>query len=70
MRELFGNHIEPACCHCELAYPSDDPDMLICMKKGLVRQDFSCRAFQYDPLMRIPRRPRQLETFREEDFQL
>lgn len=68
MGELFGGNIKPACRYCELAYPSGEA--YICSKKGIVKEDFSCRSFRYDPLMRIPHRPPQRESFCPEDFTL
>lgn len=70
MEELFGGKIQPACEHCEYAYPSAEEEMRLCMKKGLVRANFACRAFRYDPIMRIPRPPLEIETFEAADFAL
>ena len=70
MEELFGNRITPACRYCERACPVGNEDSLLCSKKGVVKGDFSCRSFRYDPLMRIPRRPLELEKLDAEDFSL
>ncbi len=72
MRELFGAKIKPACGLCEQAYPAADgsESVRLCLKKGLVKAGYSCRAFRYDPLMRIPRKPLALEEYKAEDFAL
>ncbi len=70
MNELFGNRIQPACRHCENAYPTEDEGLRHCYKKGIVKEDFSCRSFRYDPLSRVPRRPLELERLEAEDFSL
>jgi len=70
MEELFGNRIPPACRYCEHAYPAETEDLRICTKKGLVKEDFSCRAFRYDPLMRVPRRPLEVTHLESEEFSL
>ncbi|MGI6404639.1 MAG: hypothetical protein ACOX0K_10635 [Oscillospiraceae bacterium] len=70
MEELFGNWIQPACRYCENAYPTEQEELRLCSKKGIVKEDFSCRAFRYDPLMRVPHRPLDLVRLEAEDFSL
>ena len=45
---------------------------MICLKKGVVPGGYSCRAFRYDPLKRVPPKPAVLELSRlaPEDFKL
>ncbi len=68
---LFRKKIEPHCAYCARAGKVDEEQM-ICPKKGLVPAGESCRRFRYDPFKRVPPRPkpRDLEAFRPEDFQL
>ena len=68
--DLFGNRIQAACIYCELSYPAGSDDLRLCFKKGIVRTDYYCSKFKYDPLMRIPRRPLELEQYDEKDFKL
>lgn len=71
MEELFGGSITPACRYCGFAYPTGEGEQsLLCAKRGVVAADHSCRSFRYDPLMRVPRRPLELEKFKAEDFAL
>lgn len=67
---LFGNRIQEACIYCEYSYPAGSDDALLCFKKGIVRMDYSCAKFKYDPLMRIPHRPLELDSFQMNDFTL
>ena len=65
---LFGNRITPACEYCEFAAASALKGFRICSKKGTVHITFSCRHYRYDPLMRVPRRPLELDRFEVPDF--
>lgn len=59
--------IERFCAFCELGTPVPAPDGadfdVICPKKGVVRADFVCRRFRYDPLKRNPREKPSLPEF-------
>jgi len=67
---LFGNRIPPSCKYCEFAVPSGRDGFLICHKKGVVMEDFSCRHYRYDPNSRTPHPPLELEKFEEDEFVL
>ena len=47
---------ERLCAFCEKGTPVPGGELVICPKKGLVDERFSCRAFSYDPLKRKPQR--------------
>lgn len=49
-----GN-IEVFCKYCERATPLATEGKLVCSKKGVVTEDYSCRRFIYDPLKRSPK---------------
>ncbi|MCL2568566.1 MAG: hypothetical protein FWE12_03905 [Oscillospiraceae bacterium] len=55
---LFRKNIDPSCAYCkhgsQLSY-----DKVACMKRGVVPLYGSCRKFSYDPLKRVPERPRK-----------
>ena len=46
--------LEKLCKFCERASSLNDPDRMLCRKKGIVNAGYSCRAFAYDPLKRDP----------------
>ena len=68
--ELFGKHIDPACCYCEYSTPTPNPAQLNCRFKGKVEPAESCRRFEYDPLRRVPTRQILLPSYSDEDFSL
>ncbi len=72
VQQLFGANIKPCCSYCEHAYPAAERggDVRLCVKKGVVPAGGSCRAFRYDPIMRIPHRPPQVEKLPAEEFTL
>ena len=48
--------LEKFCAFCEFETPSYGVDGdVICIKKGVVKEDFVCRRFRYDPLKRDPK---------------
>ena len=68
---LFGKNIEPACKYCELALQNMSGERhVLCEKYGVVRGDYHCRKYIYDPTKRIPKPPKPLEKFNPEDFSL
>ena len=68
---LFGKNIEPACKYCELAVKKMDGERhVLCEKHGVVKVDYRCRKYIYDPTKRIPKPPKPLEKFSADDFSL
>ena len=63
---LFKKDMEPRCAYCARG------TAILCKKKGVVEAGGHCRAFQYDPLKRVPPRPAVLDLSRleDEDFSL
>ena len=68
---LFRKKIEKSCSYCKFGTKLDDEEVL-CARKGLVSIDGKCRKFRYEPLKRIPAKPKaqNFESFKEEDFSL
>ena len=68
---LFEKKMDPRCAYCRNGAPAENGDV-ICRKKGIVSPAFSCRAFRYDPLRRVPPRPAapDFSGLRAEDFKL
>ena len=68
---LFGNRIHPACQYCiRMMRAIPRKEQVICEKFGVVAADYSCSKYRYDPLRRVPRRPRPLQRFSAEDFSI
>lgn len=68
---LFRKKMERYCTYCVFAGKLND-DTLICRKCGIVPASHRCRRFRYDPLKRIPVKPKTQDTARyhEKDFSL
>ena len=62
---LFRKKIEPRCAYCTKGSPLNENEVA-CVKRGIVDAAFHCGGFCYDPLKRVPARPRPLP---EEDGQ-
>lgn len=65
--KLFGRNIVPDCSYCENSLL--EGGMIGCKKAKRI-QDAKCRAFSYDPLLRIPRSVTLRGTYSIEDFKL
>jgi hypothetical protein len=68
---LFRKKIERNCAYCVYAGKLNDESM-ICRKCGIVPATHRCRRFRYDPLKRIPARPKAQDNskYQEADFTL
>lgn len=66
---LFGSNIRPACKYCERVL-QEIGDKMLCSKKGVVLSTNKCRKFIYNPLMRVPPKPRPVQKFEKSDFEL
>lgn len=66
---LFRKDIEKYCIYCVHSRPLNEEQML-CRKKGIVMQNYSCRSYSYDPLKRTPPQKVTLDLsrFSDEDF--
>ena len=68
---LFQKNIEPRCVYCKRGVALDD-EQILCSRKGVVDPGGSCRAFRYDPLKRVPKKPvvANFSHLKKEDFML
>ena len=71
-RKLYGNNITPSCEYCARARRAADGRVMLCSKKGIVPLYHRCRRFRYDPLKRVPPKPRKADfsALKDEDFTL
>ena len=68
-KTLFDQDIATACEYCaHIARAADGS--LHCAKKGTVQPFSHCRAFEYDPLRRVPRRRPQMPEYDPAEFEL
>ena len=66
-KKLFGQNIIPDCSYCENAVAENE---IAYCKKGKRIQNNKCRAFKYDPLMRVPKTSAFKKNYSIEDFKL
>ncbi|MBR1823571.1 MAG: hypothetical protein IJ779_04990 [Ruminococcus sp.] len=52
--KYFDKHIDPKCDYCQFGKRTKDGNKVLCEKRGLVEQTYSCNKFIYSPLKRIP----------------
>ncbi len=52
--KYFDKKIDPKCDYCTFGKRTKDGNRVLCEKRGLVEQNYSCKAFIYSPLKRIP----------------
>ena len=68
---LFRKKMERYCAYCVYSGKISD-DQMICRKFGVVPTTHHCRRFRYDPLKRVPSRPKaqDFSKYEEKDFSL
>ena len=52
--KYFDKKIDPKCDYCSYGKRTKGGNRVLCEKRGLVEQNYSCKAFIYSPLKRIP----------------
>lgn len=68
-QELFGSQIPLSCAYCRRSstQPGAQPQCTL----GLAPKDGKCKRYEYDPLMREPKKaPGVAGGYRKEDFEL
>lgn len=58
------------CAICVHGKKAADSEMILCCKKGVLKPDYKCSSFKYDPLRREPKKVPELPTYTAEDFKL
>ena len=68
---LFRKKMPRSCLYCAHSTKFSQ-DQMLCTRHGVVSMTYECRKFVYDPLKRIPARPKALDMskYAEEDFSL
>lgn len=69
-KKILGENIEPKCEYCQFGNISPESDTVLCLKKGVLNRDDSCKKFRYDPLKRIPRQAPEPLPYSAGDFSL
>lgn len=68
---LFRKRIEKSCTYCRFGTMLEE-NLALCTKRGVVSAERKCRKFRYDPLKRVPSKPKALDfsKYDKEDFSL
>ena len=68
---LFREEMPRSCSYCTFGTKLENGNVL-CIKKGIVRVEDSCRKFEYDPCKRLPLKEKSLDfsKYSEDDFTL
>ena len=68
---LFRKRTTRSCKTC-LFSASLSAQQLLCAKRGIVADSFSCRRYRYDPCKRIPPKVKapEFDKYKDEDFTL
>ncbi len=68
---LFRKRIEKSCTYCRFGTMLED-GLVLCTKRGVVSSYRKCRKFRYDPIKRIPVKPKALDfgKYNSKDFSL
>jgi len=63
---LFRKRIEKNCTYCRFGTALEE-DNILCTKRGVVKAGNKCRRFTYDPIKRIPGKPKALDFKKYDD---
>ncbi len=69
-QKLFNPDIAPSCQYCLHGRASESDLGILCVKCGIVEDDFSCGKYKYDPLKRVPNVLPKLPKFENDEFDL
>ncbi len=68
MRRRKEDDYKKICLFCENASIINGNEEVLCHIHGVVREDYCCRRYIYDPLKRTPVSPQKLEGLAKEDL--
>ena len=70
-KKMINEDKYPARCeYCAHGRKSADDGIVLCVKKGVVETDDSCRSYKYDVLKRKPLKKPSIEEADPSDFEL
>ena len=70
MRTAFDRNVSPACEYCCYSKRLTAPEEMLCSKQGVVRSNYSCKQFKYNPLKRIPKKTISAGEYSKSDFSI
>ena len=66
----FNKKLPKKCEYCIYGKGSSYSDEILCLKKGVTNANDSCKKYKYDPLKRVPKRPKLADNYKSEDFEI
>ena len=68
---LFRKKMDKSCTYCRFGTMLEE-GLVLCTKKGVVAAGGKCRKFLYDPIKRVPIKPKtpDFNKYDSEDFSL
>ena len=68
---LFRKKMDRCCAYCQFSGKINE-EQVICRKCGIVPSTHQCRRFRYDPLQRVPPRPKaqDFSNYDQKDYSL
>jgi len=71
MSKLFDKELSRRCEYCEYGLKSPESgEEILCVNKGVVKPDYVCRKYKYDPMKRTPKRQKIDTDFTPDDFKI
>jgi hypothetical protein len=67
---LNKNKYPPKCEYCAKGRLAPDGENVLCPKKGIVERDYSCKAYKYDVLKRVPQKQPRVKEIDPADYEL
>lgn len=69
--KFYNDDNEKICALCEYGRLSPDNASVLCIKRGVMKLDSTCRKFKYDPFKREPKHANSsLMQFDPKEFEL
>lgn len=66
---VFNKNLTRSCEYCVHGHKLPFSGDVICRKHGLADKN-CCRDYKYDPLKRVPKKPKIADNYKPEDFKL
>lgn len=68
LSKYYGKTVPPSCAYC--LFVRREGEALVCEKGKEAAEGASCRAYRYEPTLRVPKEAPLLPQYAPEDFQL
>ena len=66
----FNKKLAKSCAYCVHGTVLEGFNETVCKKRGVTNKRDFCRSYKYDPLKRIPVKPKLADNYTPDDFEL